>query len=77
MGAERSLRVLHTQAEFELGEAANHRDFHAAELPGANGIANARSLARFYAGLIGAVDGGPSDAMLHTEQITRAFFGSG
>jgi CubicO group peptidase (beta-lactamase class C family) len=68
------VRALNLNGAFgnELGEAANHRDFHAAELPGANGIANARSLARFYAGLIGAVDGGPSDAMLHTEQITRA-----
>src|SRR5437763_14454976 len=38
---------------FDLGETANHRDFHAAEIPAANGITNARSLARFYAGLIG------------------------
>jgi CubicO group peptidase (beta-lactamase class C family) len=39
----------------ELGETANHRDFHAAEIPAANGITNARSLARFYAGLIDGV----------------------
>jgi CubicO group peptidase (beta-lactamase class C family) len=56
----------------ELGATANNRDFHAAELPGANGIANARSLARLYAALIGGVDGGPSDALLDDEQITRA-----
>jgi hypothetical protein len=30
---------------------------HAAEVPAANGICTARSLARFYAGLIGEVDG--------------------
>jgi CubicO group peptidase (beta-lactamase class C family) len=57
---------------YELGETANHRDFHAAEVPAANGITNARSLARFYAGLIGAVDGGPAEAMLTPEQIRVA-----
>jgi CubicO group peptidase (beta-lactamase class C family) len=35
----------------------NSRELHAAELPAANGICTARSLARFYAGLIGEVDG--------------------
>jgi CubicO group peptidase (beta-lactamase class C family) len=56
----------------DLGETANHRDFHAAEVPGANGITNARSLARFYAGLIGGVDGGPSEARLDAAQIDTA-----
>jgi CubicO group peptidase (beta-lactamase class C family) len=56
----------------DLGETANHRDFHAAEVPAANGIANARSLARFYAGLIGGVDGGPSEGLLAADQISRA-----
>jgi CubicO group peptidase (beta-lactamase class C family) len=56
----------------ELGATANHRDFHAAEIPAANGIANARSLARFYAGLIGGVEGGPSEAMLAADQIEVA-----
>ena len=56
----------------ELGATANHRDFHAAEVPAANGIANARSLARFYAGLIGGVDGGPSEPMLAAEQVAVA-----
>ena len=32
--------------------------------PAANGITNARSLARFYAGLIGTVDGGPAAPLL-------------
>ena len=35
----------------------NSREVHAAEVPAANGICTARSLARFYAGLIGEVDG--------------------
>lgn len=35
----------------------NSRLMHAAELPAANGICTARSLARMYAGLIGEVDG--------------------
>lgn len=33
------------------------REVHAAEIPAANGICTARGLARFYAGLIGEVDG--------------------
>ena len=35
----------------------NRREGHAAEIPAANGIGNARSLARMYAALIGDVDG--------------------
>ena len=35
----------------------NRRDVHAAEIPAANGISNARSLARAYAATIGEVDG--------------------
>jgi len=35
----------------------NERAFHAAEIPAANGITNARSLARMYAACIGEVDG--------------------
>jgi CubicO group peptidase (beta-lactamase class C family) len=35
----------------------NRRDVHAAEIPAANGITNARSLARIYAATIGDVDG--------------------
>jgi CubicO group peptidase (beta-lactamase class C family) len=56
----------------DLASGANHRDFHAAEIPAANGITNARSLARFYAGLIGRVDGGPSEGLLTPEQIATA-----
>ena len=35
----------------------NRREFHAAEMPSSNGIGTARALARFYAALIGEVDG--------------------
>jgi CubicO group peptidase (beta-lactamase class C family) len=35
----------------------NTREVHAAEIPAANGIADARSVSRMYAGLIGKVDG--------------------
>src|SRR5262249_32908946 len=35
----------------------NRRDVRAAELPSANGMANARSLARMFAAMIGRVDG--------------------
>lgn len=35
----------------------NSREVHAAEIPAANGICTARGLARFYASLIGEVDG--------------------
>ncbi|MFM9371675.1 serine hydrolase domain-containing protein [Streptomyces sp. Da 82-17] len=35
----------------------NAAEYRAAELPASNGIATARALARFYAGLIGEVDG--------------------
>ncbi len=56
----------------DLGDTANHRDFRAAEIPAANGITNARSLARFYAGLIGGIDAGPSDPLLESAQIDTA-----
>jgi CubicO group peptidase (beta-lactamase class C family) len=39
------------------GPVWNTRELHAAELPSSNGIATARGLARFYAALIGDVDG--------------------
>ena len=56
----------------ELGHDFNSPALHAAEMPAANGITNARSLARFYAALIGGVENGPSDALLTPEQIDSA-----
>ena len=51
---------------------ANSRIYHAAEIPAANGITNARSLARMYAALIGTVDGGPTEPLLTPDQVNRA-----
>jgi CubicO group peptidase (beta-lactamase class C family) len=47
----------------------NSRAMHAAEVPAANGICDARSLARMYAALIGEVDG---IRLLSPEQLARA-----
>ena len=45
---------------------------HAGELGAAGGITNARSLSRFYAGLIGVVDGGPAGPLLPAGQVEQA-----
>lgn len=42
---------------FGYDEMWNRRELRAAELPSSNGIGTARALARFYAALIGALDG--------------------
>jgi CubicO group peptidase (beta-lactamase class C family) len=55
-----------------LGDGYNSPALHAAEMPAANGITNARSLARFYAALVGGVEDGPSEALLTPEQIDFA-----
>ena len=47
----------------------NRRDVHAAEIPAANGITNARSLARIYAATIGSVDG---VRLLSADTVDRA-----
>ncbi|HEX3796246.1 MAG TPA: serine hydrolase domain-containing protein [Acidimicrobiales bacterium] len=50
----------------------NRPAWHAAEVPAANGITNATSLSRLYAGLIGSVDGGPAEPILTMDQINQA-----
>lgn len=50
----------------------NNPALRAAEIPAANGVTNARSLARFYGGLIGSVDGGPPEPLLTAEQVGKA-----
>ncbi len=53
-------RAMSLNGAFSLGGdefTFNRRDIHAAEIPAANGITNARSLARMYAACIGEVDG--------------------
>ncbi len=50
----------------------NRQDLHAAELPAANGITNARSLARMYAGVVSVLDDGPAEPLLTATQIDAA-----
>lgn len=50
----------------------NNPAIRAAEIPAANGVTNARSLARFYAGLVGTVEGGPPKRLLSAEQVATA-----
>jgi CubicO group peptidase (beta-lactamase class C family) len=52
--------------------AFNRRDVHAAEIPAANGITNARSLSRMYAGAVGEVEGAEAGPLLTREQIDAA-----
>lgn len=56
----------------DIGGAFNSPAVRAAEIPAANGVTNARSLARFYAGLSGTVEGGPSEPLLTEAQIAAA-----
>ena len=65
-------RALNMGGAFRDGAWMNRPAWHAAELPAANGITNATSLSRLYAGLVGTVDGGPAEPLLTTEQMERA-----
>jgi len=54
----RALTLNGSFGQFMGGEGPfNKREVHAAEVPAANGITNARSLARMYAATVGPVDG--------------------
>jgi CubicO group peptidase (beta-lactamase class C family) len=50
----------------------NERAVHAAEIGAANGITNARSLSRFYAGLIGPIPDAPAAPLFSPAQIEAA-----
>jgi CubicO group peptidase (beta-lactamase class C family) len=50
----------------------NRPEVWVAEIPAANGIATARSIARGYAGLVGPVEGGPPEAILDSKQVDLA-----
>ena len=50
-------KALSLNGAFSANGTFNRRDVHAAEIPAANGITNARSLARIYAATIGEIDG--------------------
>jgi CubicO group peptidase (beta-lactamase class C family) len=65
-------RALNVGGAFSDPGWANRREWHAAEVPAANGITNASSLSRLYAGLIGTVEGGPSEPILTRAQVDEA-----
>jgi CubicO group peptidase (beta-lactamase class C family) len=65
-------RALNAGGAFSDAGWANRREWHAAEVPAANGITNAASLSRLYAGLIGTVEGGPSEPILTRAQVDEA-----
>jgi len=50
-------RALIGPADLAYGAVWNTRALHAAEMPSSNGIGTAHALARFYAALVGLVDG--------------------
>ena len=64
-------RTLSVNGAFGDSDVFNSRAVHAAEVPAANGITNARSLSRMYAGLVGALDGAAT-APLFTEAQLHA-----
>lgn len=55
--AGRALSLNGALSADEAGETYNTRAVHATEMPAANGITTARSLARMYAATVGEVDG--------------------
>jgi CubicO group peptidase (beta-lactamase class C family) len=57
---------------FAGAEVFNDPRVWRAEVPAANGITDARSLARLYAALSGTVEGGPAEPILTAEQIAAA-----
>jgi len=64
-------RALTLNGAFEEG-SFNRRDMHAAEIPAANGITNARSLSRMYAGVVGPIEGSSAGPLLTRDQIDAA-----
>jgi CubicO group peptidase (beta-lactamase class C family) len=65
-------RTLSVNGAFGNPEIFNQRDMHAAEVPAANGITNARSLSRMYAGAVGPIDGSTAGPLLTRPQIDAA-----
>jgi CubicO group peptidase (beta-lactamase class C family) len=50
----------------------NRPEVRAAEVPAANGVTNARSLARMYAATVGPVEGTDAGPLLSAEQVQAA-----
>ncbi len=65
-------RALNAGGAFSERGWMNTRPWHAAEVPAANGITNATSLSRMYAGLISTVEGGPAEPLLTAAQVDQA-----
>ena len=65
-------RALNLAGAIRERDWMNLPKWHAAEMPAANGITNAVSLSRLYAGLTGTVEGGPSEPLLTKEEIEKA-----
>jgi CubicO group peptidase (beta-lactamase class C family) len=65
-------RALNAGGAFGTSGFPNSRAWHAAEVPAANGITNATSLSRLYAGLTGTVEGGPTESILTRDQVDEA-----
>jgi CubicO group peptidase (beta-lactamase class C family) len=65
-------RSLNLGGAFRDRDWMNRPQWHAAEVPGGNGITNATSLSRLYAAIIGPVEGGPSGPLLSAAQIEKA-----
>jgi len=64
-------RALTLNGAFDM-QAWNSRPVHAAQIGAANGITNARSLSRMYAGLTGTLDDAPAAPLFTREQIEKA-----
>jgi CubicO group peptidase (beta-lactamase class C family) len=65
-------RALNPGGAFADPGWCNRPAWHAAEVPAANGITNATSLSRLYAGLVGTVEGGPPEPILNAAQVDQA-----
>ena len=64
-------QALTLNGAFVVRGGFNRRDMHAAEIPAANGISNAPSLARMYAATIGEVDGANGKVRLISEAMMQ------
>lgn len=72
-GADTPLgRALSVNGAFNAKGGFNRRDIHAAQVPGANGISNARSLAMMYASLVGEVNVDANAVRLLNEETMKA-----
>ena len=60
------------ESQIAFYERYNEARLHQAEIPAANGITNARSLAKLYASLIGNIDGQPDSRLIEEEIIQQA-----